>query len=97
MLNMRFEKSPSSKTDFFSDRQDRALNMSKKTKVVKVCMVHTMLGCLSRLNKINFTNAHHSGVSGSHKPVCHFRYINEERSQHDNGCCRQHSSQQSPR
>lgn len=36
MLNILFEKSPTEKMDFLADRQANALNMSKKTNVVKV-------------------------------------------------------------
>ena len=35
-LNIRFEKNPIEKIDFLAERQAKALNMSKNTKVVKV-------------------------------------------------------------
>lgn len=51
MRNVLFVVSPIKKTDLFIDRHDSALNMSKKTKQVKVIVVSRgviMLSCIWR-------------------------------------------------
>lgn len=45
--NALFVKKPISNTDLVCDRQDRALNISKKTKVVKVIVVSRDVTCPS--------------------------------------------------